>query len=210
MGWLGLKPALDKMQTVRLLPTPESSTHVRGLFWRPNEAFITELAAALEGQKVLEVFAGNGYLASVLARRGVEVLATSLLSGMDAHSEGLYHPVVECDAVSAVQALGTGHDVLLMSWPTVTEQAFLAACLWGDKPICFIGEVTCYASGRLGGCATDRFFECFAPEKTFASYHGYGTEKAFIGKMAAPSSKFREDKRAWLRQAHQADKWLPD
>ncbi|MDB5930970.1 MAG: hypothetical protein JWR60_2677 [Polaromonas sp.] len=189
------------MQMARLLPTPESSTHVRGLFWRPNEAFIADLAAALEGQKVLEVFAGNGYLASVLTRRGVEVLATSLLSGMDAHSEGLYHPVVECDAVSAVQALGAGYDVLLMSWPTVTEQAFLAACLWGDKPICFIGEVTCYATARLGGCATDRFFECFEPERTFASYHGYDTEKAFIGKMAAPSAHFKQARLAWERSA---------
>lgn len=198
------------MQTAPLLPAPESLDQVRGLFWRPNESFITELAAALAGKKVLEVFAGNGYLACMLARRGVEVLATSLLSGMDAHSEGLYHPVVEFDAVSAVQALGPVHDVLLMSWPTVTEQAFLAACLWGDKPICFIGEFTCYASGQLGGCATDKFFESFALERTFASYHGYGIEKACIGKMAAPSRKFREDKRAWQRQAHQAGKWLPD
>lgn len=196
------------MQT--LLPAPESPDQVRGLFWRPNEAFVAELAGALEGQRVLEVFAGNGYLASVLASRGIEVLATSVLSGMDAHWEGLYHPVVECDAVSAVDRFGAGYDVLLMSWPTVTEQAFVAARLWGDKPICFIGEVTCYETAHLGGCATDRFFECFEPARTFSSYCGYAMEKACIGKMAAPSPKFREAKRAWERQAHQAPKWLAE
>lgn len=197
-----------KMQP--LLPAPESPDQVRGLYWRPNEAFVAELAGALEGQRVLEVFAGNGYLASVLASRGIEVLATSVLSSMDAHCEGLYHPVVECDAISAVDRFGAGHDVLLMSWPTVTEQAFVAACIWGDKPICFIGEVTCYETAHLGGCATDRFFECFEPARTFSSYGGYAMEKACIGKMAAPSRKFRQAKLAWERQAPQAPEWLAE
>lgn len=41
-----------------------------GVFWKPNETFVTELADWLKGRRVLEVFAGNGFLASLLAKQG--------------------------------------------------------------------------------------------------------------------------------------------
>lgn len=125
-------------------------------------AFADALAARLQGQRVLEVFAGNGLLAKLLSERGVQITATTILSGHDGHQFGMYHPVVEIDAVKAVQRFGTTHDVLLMSWPTVTEAATLAVAAWGsERAVLFIGEMPRPDLGMAGlqGCATDLFFE---------------------------------------------------
>lgn len=179
-------------QTPELLALPGTHNDVKGLFWRPNDAFIDELTIFLKGRVVLEIFAGNGYLAGVLASRGIKVIATSQLSGMDAHEHGIYHPVRDMDAVDAVIQLGQESDVLLMSWPTTTRRAFYASKAWGaqrhgkgllPRPIVFIGEVTNYAKGHLGGCATDEFFEDFVPEREFAAYRGSVMEKAMMGVM---------------------------
>lgn len=171
-------------------------SQVRGLFWRHSPAFIKQLAQALQNKRVVEIFAGNGYLASLLSREGIHVTATSVLSGMDAHQDGLYHPVEELNAVHAVLKYRDDHDVLLMAWPTTTDQAFVAATYWG-KPIVFIGEVTDYAKGQLGGCATDEFFEHFEVTHTFDTYQGRMYETACIGKMGPANPKFARDVKAW-------------
>ncbi len=138
-----------------------------------TDGFADALAGRLSGLRVLETFAGNGRLAAMLASRGVAVTATSLRSGHDGHARGFHHPVLEMDAYEAVARLGAGHDVLLMSWPTVTEAATAAALEWGDgRPLLFLGEVTDYARGFLGGCATDLFFEVVAPVGPLAGYEG--------------------------------------
>lgn len=175
----------------RLLALPASHKDVQGLWWRPSPAFIEEIAAALAGQRVLEVFAGNGYLAGLLARRGIDIVATSILSSMDAHERGIYHPVTDVNAVVAVSTLADDRDVLLMCWPTVTDQAVQAAELWGDRPILFIGEFTDYSLGHLGGTATDEFFERFSVTQTFESYRGNIMEKACMG-VLMPAQQARE------------------
>jgi len=123
-------------------------------------SFLDDLADLLAGKRVLEVFAGNGLLAASLAQRGIAITATSLFSGHDGHRAGLLYPVIELDAVAAVHAFGNDADILLMSWPTTTDAAAVAALVWGPvRDIIFIGEVTDYGKGHLGGCATDLFFE---------------------------------------------------
>ena len=161
-----------------------------GVFWRPDPAMVEALAASLQGKKVLEVFAGNGLLAGHLAARGVDVLSTSILSSMDAHCHGLYHPVENLGAEQAVALHGEGRDVLLMCWPTVTDAALRCCELWGGKPIAFIGEVTDYSLGHLGGCATDEFHHLFATEQRLP-YQGNMLEQARIGRIAplAPKAK---------------------
>lgn len=167
-----------------LLPLPPVGSCVPGVFWRPNEAFVEQLAGWLEGKRVLEVFAGNGYLAALLARAGVAVTATTRFSSHDAHSSGLYFPVLESEASRAVSGLGRDHDVLLMSWPTVTDAVLQAAYRWGfEKPIVFIGEVTDYAKGHLGGCATDEFFEAIDVTHRFQAYSGNMLEAAFVCRL---------------------------
>jgi len=157
---------------------------VSGAYWTPNLQFVDELGEFLKGKRVLEVFAGNGFLASLLAARGVSVRATTQFSGHDAHQHGLYHDVEDVDAVTAVRQYGHEHDVLLMCWPTVTPAALLAVAEWGaDRDLVFIGEVTDYEKGHFGGCATDEFFACMAFTQRFTSYRGNMLEAALVGRL---------------------------
>lgn len=155
----------------QLLSLPAQLQRTLGVYWNPSAAFCDELARYLTGRRVLEIFAGNGLLAACLAARGVNVVATTRFSGHDAHERGLYYQVQECSAVSAVLEHGANADVLLVCWPTVTPAVLQAALRWGpERDIVFIGEVTDYTQGHLGGCATDEFFEAIDERHRFATY----------------------------------------
>lgn len=172
----------------------------RGVFFKNSSLFIHELAEYLHGKRVLEVFAGNGLLAGLLAQKGVQVTATTRFSGMDGHDYGLYYPVESMDAPEAVRLYGTDHDVLLMSWPTVTNDAYTAACLM-KKPIVIIGDVTDYGQNHLGGCATDDFWAQAKTIKVFESYPGRWIEKAQVVEMLdKPKAQFLMDRENWERQ----------
>lgn len=125
-----------------------------------SPAFLDSLANALSGRRVLEVFAGNGFLASELSRRGIDIVATTLFSGHDGHDRGMHFAVEELEASAAIAKHGKNRDLLLMSWPVSTPSATFAALRWGlDRPIAFIGEISNPARGLYGGCADDLFFE---------------------------------------------------
>jgi hypothetical protein len=175
---------MSYIENLPQLPLPESAKGVPGLYWEPKLKFIEELATFLKKRKVLEIFAGNGYLAGLLHARGVRVTATTRFASHDAHERGLYHPVEELDAVTAVSVYGDKHDVLLISWPTVSPVVLHAVREWGpDKDIVFIGEVTDYSKGHLGGCATDAFFERVAFSRKFDSYQCNMLETALVGRL---------------------------
>lgn len=160
-----------------------------GVFWRPNATFVDELAAYCHGKRVLEVFAGNGFMAGLLAARGVEVTATSILSSMDAHGRGLFHPVIDMDAVSAVRQFDFEHDILLICWPTVTDKVLRCVQEWGkERDFIYIGEVTDYEKGHLGGCATDEFFASIEVGRRFPSYQGNALEQAFVARLSGSRS----------------------
>jgi hypothetical protein len=177
-------------QKLPCLALPDGYEKLRATYWRPNPGFLAELANYLQGRKVLEIFAGNGHLAGHLSARGVSITATSVYSAHDLHEAGLYHPVTEMDAIDAVAELGDDHDVLLVCWPTTTGAVFRAAEQWGtEKDIVFIGEVTDYTRGLLGGCATDRFFEHITQTRVFSMYETTNMlESAFV-------CRFREEHR---------------
>jgi hypothetical protein len=172
------------------LALPDDYVKHMGTYWRPNAAFLEELADFLRGRKVLEVCAGNGLLAAHLAARGISVTATTILSGHDRHEAGLYHPVTELDAVSAVEDLGDEHDVLLVCWPLPTHAVVRAAARWGsERDIVYIGEVTDYTRHNLSGCATDEFFEHITVERPFSKYKTTNEmESAFV-------CRFRDERR---------------
>lgn len=179
------------------IPLPRVLERVTGSYWKPSEDFLNDLSEALQGRKVLEIFAGNGYLAGLLAKRGIDITATSLLTGMDAHERGIYHPVRDVDALVAVRELGDGMDVLLMCWPTTTPVALRACEAWGsDRDIVYIGEFTDYSQNHLGGCATDEYFEALRVDKIFESYGGNQMEKALIGRVIPPAPELRIQHRA--------------
>lgn len=170
---------------VPALPLPSGCPRVLGAWWKPSAAFVDDLVDALAGRSVLEVFSGNGYLASLLSARGVRITATTLFSSHDYHEAGLYHPVIEMEASEAVKKYGDDHDILLFCWPTVTDAAVLAAATWGTtKPIAYIGDTTDYVQGNLGCCATDLFFEHVRVQQRLESYVGSLWERAFIGQFS--------------------------
>lgn len=148
--------------------------------------FIDELAGALSGAKVLEVFAGNGLLSAMLKARGIDVHATSLFRTLDGHQSGFHCDVEEIDARHAAIRYRETHDILLMSWPEPDETAMQTCLLWGeDRPVVFIGEVTDLEEGHLGGCASDIFFELSEEVHVFSSYSSArsGLDKAAIRKV---------------------------
>lgn len=172
------------VRELKKLSVPAGCARVPGAYWTPSFDFVDELVQFIGARTVLEVFAGNGYLAALLANRGVRITATSLFTGHDAHERGVYYDVKELAAVDAVRQEGARHEVLLLSWPTVTPAALAAVEAWGPgRDVVFVGEITDYAKGHLGGCATDEFFERVAFHHQFKSYKGTMLEAAMVGRI---------------------------
>ena len=175
---------MDFKRDIPKLSIPDGCIRVNGNFWHPNPVFVEELAEYLKGRKVLEIFAGNGYLAGLLAQRGIAVTATTRFAGHDSHESGVYYDVQEMEAEEAVHRYGASHDVLLMCWPTVTLAALHAVKIWGPgRDVAYIGEVTDHAKGQLGGCATDEFFDEMEFTHRFESYRGNIWESAMVGRL---------------------------
>lgn len=169
---------------MKLLDLPVEVTPVLGAWWRPNPEFVDELTQFLEGKRVLEIFAGNGYLAALLAARGIDIVATSRRSSHDCHEHGFYYPVEEMEAPAAVATMDGGRDVLLVCWPVVTEAVLVAAAIWGfDRDIVFIGEMTDYAKGHFAGCASDAFFASIEVTHRFETYLGNMQEHAVVCRL---------------------------
>lgn len=136
-----------------------------------DPAFLDELASHLAGKRVLETFAGNGLLASLLRERGVDIHPTTRFSGHDGHRQGMHSEVEEIDAREAARKYRDQFDTLLMCWPTSDEVAMQSSLIWGEeRPIVFIGEVTDLERGYLGGCASDLFFELSSETHLFETY----------------------------------------
>lgn len=151
------------------------------VYLSPTDEFIDELVDFLKGKRVLEIFAGNGYLASRLSKKGIDITATTMFSGHDGHDLKMYYDVIGVSAVPAVLKYGDSHDVLLVSWPTTTPDVLRAISVWGEsKPFVYIGEVTDLSQNHLGGCATDEFFENIVFEHTFKTYKGNYIEHAGV------------------------------
>lgn len=155
-------------------------------FWKQDDKFLAELASYLQGKSVLEIYAGNGLLASRLAELGVNIRPTSLFRDYDRSAEKLYADVEELSATDAIEKYGNQADVLLMSWPEVSNSAVISTIRFfktnngHEKKVIFIGERTNLKEEEFGGCANDLFFKCYrSPEKTF-KYKGNRIEVAEV------------------------------
>lgn len=152
-----------------LLPTPSDDIRPAFAFWTPSSNFLVELAEWIGDRTVLEIFAGNGLLAAQLSKHGVNITATSMFRGYDGHRTGMYFDVVEMSAFDAVLEYPDA-DLLLVSWPEANDDMLRLLRFW-DKPIIFIGEVTDYEAGFLGGCASDAFFDAVEQVHQFTQYN---------------------------------------
>ena len=136
--------------------------------------FIDSLASELSGRRVLEIYAGNGYLSAELRKRHVNIRATSLFAGHDGHDSKMWGPVENIEASQAIDAYQHESDCLLVSWPTTTNAMLRAAIAWGrEKDIFFIGErlkPELGSFGRFPGCASDEFFARTCIIRTIPGY----------------------------------------
>lgn len=102
--------------------------------------WLRDLAKLCKKKRVLEVYAGGGWLAKYLHSKGIEVLAIDnfqfLAEGLHT-KEPVYH-VQQMYAELAVETLQHRYDVLLMSWPPID-----ATKLQWEKEVIFIGNESC-------------------------------------------------------------------
>lgn len=162
----------------------ENSLFKSGIFWRESPEFIKEISNYIGSKKVLEIFSGNGNLASVLLNNNIKIKPTTLFSSHDAHDYGLYTEVEEIKASDAIDKYSSQYDILLISWPTVTLDAFIALSKWPkEKAIIYIGEYTDLDNNIFAGCATDELWESASFVSFFGSYKGRYLERAGILKL---------------------------
>jgi hypothetical protein len=108
-------------------------------------------------RRVLEIMAGNGWLAKALQHHGVQIIATDSGEWDDFYTKTQpLIPVQKYEASDAIAQFGSQADVLLVSWSPMESDAICrAAEAWGsERPIVYIGEY-----GRCN--ASDEFFENF-------------------------------------------------
>lgn len=114
----------------------------------PNQEAIEAIAAL---GSVVEIGAGTGYWASLLAAFGVDVVAYDERPGHNGWCDhACYHPV----------SVGGPADVerhpdraLFLCWPPMSEMAAESLALYAGRYVAYVGE---YSGGC---CADDAFFE---------------------------------------------------
>lgn len=164
-----------------------------GIFTYISKPLIDGLCSILNGQNVLEVYAGRGHVSALLHERGINIKSTSLRQGHDGSSSlGHVFDVEDIDAVSAVEAYKDWMGALLVCWPTTDNGMFnVLKQLPKDIPIVFIGEVTDYTINPpfLGGCASDDFFHNVRENKELTQAINYQTYGASQFKVFNRNSK---------------------
>jgi len=130
-----------------------------------------DMANFLLGKRVLEVCAGNGYIAKCITdinsdmKSNVKFICTDNYSweGNEADTDtsfgnwsNHFYPVEKLDSVEAINKYHNEIDFVMVSWPPYSEPVayeILKKCIEYKLPLIYIGE-------DWGGCTgDDRFFE---------------------------------------------------
>lgn len=113
------------------------------------------IAMIAQSRLLLEVGAGTGYWAALLAKAGCDVVATDAASGVTGYRQtiGRYHEIRQLKASRAVK-VWPERDVLMV-WPSYDQSwaAWAARGMDRNRSLYFIGE------GRGGCTADDSFFK---------------------------------------------------
>lgn len=115
----------------------------------PNEAAVAAIAAR---GPVVEIGAGTGYWASLLAQAGADVVAYDVAPGKNGYVDvkACYHEIRVGDAEAA-----RAHPdrTLFLCWPPMTDMAERALRAYTGRCVAFVGE-------GAGGCTgSDGFFD---------------------------------------------------
>lgn len=172
----------DQLPVNFLDATAVDAQRSEALFITLSQALIDSLTKFFEGKRVLECYAGRGYLSALLQQKGVDIKPTSLQMGHDQTAE-LGH-VTEVEILSVMEAVDKYRDwmdVLLVAWPISDESLYqVLPSLPAGCPIVFIGEVTdytCQPFPFLGGCASDRFFDAVQEQPELTAQLEYPTRR---------------------------------
>ena len=136
------------LRKLHLLVKGFPNLRTEGFYWLANK---------LNNKKVLEVGAGQGWIASKLTELGIDITPTDLYPNSDnPYWKGEYSPFVYVEQKEAIDAVKEyDFDVLLMSWPCYGDDWAYETLkqLPCGKDLLYIGE-------SYGGCcATPEFFE---------------------------------------------------
>tara|TARA_R110000803_G_scaffold158426_2_gene222707 strand:- start:742 stop:1266 length:525 start_codon:yes stop_codon:yes gene_type:complete len=150
--------------------------------WRQRDAQIKESGFARIDQAVaesiaeysplIEIGAGSGKLAEMIAAQGGDIIATDDYSGDYPFGTGDHFPVANMDARDAVLAYPDRN--VLCSWPSYSHNWFTDACkeIETDIFLIYIGE-------GEGGCTADEEFhpylsQCFTHIQHIPMLQYYG------------------------------------
>ena len=142
-----LAPALDFDDSSErtLFQSDRRRTFIALYAWAvPTRQAIQTIAAFVAGRKALEVCAGSGLWARLLADRGLQVIATDAEPAPDPH-----FPVEALEAEAAVQAHGDS-EALLLCWPPFRADCAVRAlrAFRGDRLV-YVGDARFTADDRF-------------------------------------------------------------
>lgn len=184
-GWRNLSRLFTDAQRA-ILSEAIPNIHRYGQAWAVRYELIHNYAYGVPSPEMLnvigsygpivEIGAGRGYWAKLLADMGVDIVATDLQHPMELDDEqhralaeagptypyfktpGLYHPVEQIDALAAARHYAD--RTLLVVWPSLNErwaakaiQAYRDA---GGRCVLYVGEPA------NGCCADDAFFDALS------------------------------------------------
>lgn len=120
----------------------------------PDDAALDAIARHAP-RGVVEIGAGTGYWAALLARRGLEVDAFDLhpAGSGDAEWCGPFEPYFTVHRGDAEDAARFPERSLFMCWPYMDDMALRALMAYRGETLIYIGE------GRGGCTASDEFFD---------------------------------------------------
>ena len=119
----------------------------------PTQEAIQKLSAAIEGRSVLEVCAGTGLWARLLAEAGVSVIATDWAQRI----EDIWYPVEHLEAEAAVQRHADCR-ALMLCWPPYREDcAYRALRAFTGDLVVHIGDPRFTAEERFYGLLREQW-----------------------------------------------------
>lgn len=121
---------------------------------------VDAIAEAARGRRVLEIGAGTGYLAHVLAGHGVDIIATDPAARITDYGQrrGFFLTVLQMTADEAIKSFAP--SVLLSSWPSYDSE--WARQAMEQMPL---GSTIIYFGEGMGGCTGDYWMHEFLYEQ---------------------------------------------
>jgi len=115
----------------------------------PTKSMITAMTKFIDGDKVISIGAGSGYIEHLLSDHGVTMVIGT--DNMKRKYKKYHHPIEKLNAIDAIKKYND-HNTLLLSWPEYDDSMASNALklFTGDKLI-YIGE-------EYGGCTGDDEF----------------------------------------------------